>query len=184
MAIQSGLFQNQPDGIQPIATIQPLGTPKTFTPPVAAPTDSPITGWDYRLDPTYQASLAAGQSQFNFARNRDLAAIQQQDIQNKQQQEDLKKNSAEARRRLAGSYAARGMAGGSAGALALAEARANAEQIAAQTSLKDQMTALNATFLQNYGATGGDWLGTLAGQQSKTSAIQDALNARLKGMGI
>ena len=179
MALQSGLFQNQPDGIQPIATIQPLGTPKTFT-----PSQTTTDGWQYQNDPTYQASLAAGESQFNFARNRDLAAMQQQEFQNQQQQQDLKKDSAEARRRLAGSYAARGMAGGSAGALALAEARANAEQIAAQTSLKDQITSLNQTFLQNYGATGGDWTGTLVGQQYKTSAIQDAVTARLKGMGI
>jgi hypothetical protein len=174
MALESGLFKNAtaPTGVQPITKVQAAGA--TTAPPA----------WDYTMDPTYQAAMNAGSSQFNFARNRDLAALSQQEMQNTNQQRDLATNSTEARRRLAGSYAARGMAGGQKGALYSAQDRLNAEQVADQTDLKQQISALNSTFLQNYGATGTDWTGTLVGQQYKTSAIQEALNARLKGMGI
>lgn len=143
-------------------------------------------GYSVETDPYYTQALAAGQSQFNYNRFQALSDLQKQQIQAEQDQQQLSKTSAESRRRLAGNYAARGMAGGAAGALTLAEAEANANQITAQTSIKDQIAALNQNFLQTYGSTtpGSDWTGTLAGQQYKTSAIQQALQARLAGMGM
>jgi hypothetical protein len=69
------------------------------------------------------------------------------------------------------------MAGGSYGALTRAEAEANARQIAAQTSIKDQMAAVSQQYLANFGATGTDWTGTLVGQDYRNQAIQQALGA-------
>lgn len=142
------------------------------------------TPWTLNGDPLYQQALAQGQSQFNSARNQAMFGLNEQTTQANQTRRELDTNSAEARRRLAGNYAARGMAGGAAGALGLAEAEANARQIAAQTSLKDKLAALNANFLENFGATGTDWTGTLAGQQYKTQAAQTALTARLSEYGV
>jgi hypothetical protein len=142
------------------------------------------TPWTLNGDPLYQQALAQGQSQFNSSRNQAMFGVNEQTTQANQDRRALDLNSAEARRRLAGNYAARGMAGGAAGALGLAEAEANARQIAAQTSLKDKLAALNANFLENYGATGTDWTGTLAGQQYKTQAAQTALTARLADYGV
>jgi hypothetical protein len=85
------------------------------------------------------------------------------------------------------------MAGGAAGALTLAEQQANAKQISAQTSIKDQISALNANYLENYGnanqtdAAGNknfDWTSTLVGQNYKTQAAQNALTAQLARMGV
>lgn len=140
--------------------------------------------YDINNDPYYQNALAAGQSEFNLARNQAMADLQNQQTGAESNLRSLDKNATESRRRLAGNYAARGMAGGAAGALTLAEARANAEQIASQTSIKDQIAALNQNYLSTYGATGTDWTGTLLGQKYKTAAVQQALQARLGQMGI
>lgn len=142
------------------------------------------TPWSLEGDPLYQQALAQGQSQFNSARNQAMFNLNEQTTQANQDRRALDLNAAEARRRLAGNYAARGMAGGAAGALGLAEAEANAKQVAAQTSLKDKLAALNANFLENYGATGTDWTGTLAGQNYKTQAAQTALTAKLAQYGV
>lgn len=142
------------------------------------------TPWTLEGDPVYQAAYNSGQSQFNLARSKamyDVNAAQQQSAQDRVA---LDTNSTESRRRLAGNYAARGMAGGAAGAYTLAEAEANARQVAAQTSLKDKIAALNANFLENYGATGTDWTGTLAGQGYKTQAAQAAITAQLAKYGV
>lgn len=142
-----------------------------------------VNPWTLESDPVYQAAMAQGQSQFNRSRNQamfDKTAAEQTAAQDRQ---SLDKNATESRRRLAGNYAARGMAGGAAGALTLAEAEANAKQIAAQTSLKDKIAAVNANYLENYGAVGTDWTGTLAGQEYKTAAAQAALNAQLAKYG-
>lgn len=158
-------------------------------------TAEPVVGAAYSLnsDPLYQQALAQGQSQFNSSRNQAMFGLNEQTTQANQDRRSLDTNSAEARRRLAGNYAARGMAGGAAGALGLAEAEANARQIAAQTSLKDKLAALNANFLENYGNVASvdaagksnyDWTGTLAGQQYKTQAAQTALTARLADYGV
>lgn len=148
--------------------------------------------WALESDPLYKSALSAGQAQFNYARNAALAEKQTQELGLGTQRKALDTSAAESRRRTAGNYAARGMAGGAAGALALAEARANAEQVAARTSISDQITALNNSFLQNYGdinaknAAGEstyDWTGTLTGQQYKTQAAQAALEAALGRYG-
>lgn len=142
--------------------------------------------WSLETDPLYTSALAAGQAQFNYARNAALADKQTQELGLSNQRKALDTNATEARRRTAGNYAARGMAGGAAGAYSVAEARANAEQITAQTSIDKQITALNNNFLQNYGdvtAANYDWTGTLTGQQYKTQAAQSALEAALARLG-
>ena len=149
--------------------------------------------WTLEGDPLYQSALAAGKSAFTFAQAQALADKQNQETGAAQQRKSLDTNATESRRRLAGNYASRGMAGGAAGALSQAEARANAEQVAARTSITDQLTALNNQYLQNYGdinakdpITGKstyDWTGTLDGQQYKTQAAQAAIQAQLARYG-
>jgi hypothetical protein len=161
------------------------------TPVQAANTPAP---WSLEGDAVYQAALASGKSAFSFAQAQALADKQNQETGAAQQRKSLDTNAAENRRRLAGNYAARGMAGGAAGALSMAEARANAEQVAARTSITDQLAALNNQYLQNFGdssaidpATGKsayDWTGTLAGQQYKTQAAQAAIQAQLARYGV
>jgi hypothetical protein len=150
-----------------------------IAPTMTANTPTPFT---LESDPVYQAALASGKSAFSFAQAQALADKQNQETGAAQQRRQLDTSAAEGRRRLAGNYAARGMAGGAAGALSMAEARANAEQIAAQTSITDQISALNNQYLSNFGnaaAQGYDWTGTLAGSQYKTQAAQAALQAQL-----
>lgn len=185
----------QPKPVAKKTTPKPktVAKPKTFTTPVVEPiepvvaeTAAPeetVTPWSLNSDPLYQQGLASGQAQFNYARNAALADQQNQATSINQQRKSLDTASEENRRRLAGNYAARGMAGGAAGALTMAEARANADQVASRTSLADQLTAVNAQFLQNYGAIGSDWTGTLVGQQYKTQAAQAALEAALARYG-
>ena len=142
------------------------------------------TPWTLEGDPVYQAAYNAGQSQFNLARSKAMYDVNAAQAQSAQDRVALDLGATESRRRLAGNYASRGMAGGAAGAYTLAEAEANAKQIAAQTSLKDKIAALNANFLENYGATGTDWTGTLAGQGYKTQAAQAAITAQLAKYGV
>jgi hypothetical protein len=160
-----------------------------------ATSGSTVVGNPYKLesDPVYQAAINAGQSQFNSARADSMASKNSQEMQLNRQRRDLDVNSAEARRRTAGNFAARGMAGGATGALTLAEMEANAKQITAQTDIKDQIAALNANYLSTYGnaaqtdAAGNknfDWTSTLIGQNYKTQAAQAALNSQLARMGI
>lgn len=139
--------------------------------------------WSLEGDPLYQSALAAGKSAFSFAQAQALADKQNQETGAAQQRKSLDTNAAEGRRRVAGNYAARGLAGGAGGVLSMAEARANAEQVAARTSITDQLTALNNQYLQNYGAPGSDWTGTLVGQQYKTQAAQAAIQAQLARYG-
>ena len=165
--------QAQPDGSYlPWST---AGEPAITTP-----------AWSLETDPLYSSAMAAGQAQFNYARNAALAEKQTQELGLSSQRKALDTSATEARRRTAGNYAARGMAGGAAGALSLAEARANAEQVASRTAIADQITALNNNFLQNYGdvtAANYDWTGTLTGQQYKTQAAQQAIEAALGRLG-
>lgn len=153
---------------------------------VTAPTGPATPAWSLEGDPLYQSALAAGRSAFSFAQAQALSDKQNQETAANQQRRSLDTSAAEGRRRLAGNYAARGMAGGAAGALTMAEARANAEQVAARTSITDQLTALNNQYLQNFGdasAPGYDWTGTLTGQQYKTQAAQAAIQAQLARYG-
>lgn len=155
----------------------------------------PIVGAAYSLksDPVYIAAMNAGQSQFNTARANALYSKIGTEADVAQQRKNLDVNATEARRRTAGNYAARGMMGGAAGAFSLAQAEANARQQSAQTSLADQISALNKNYLASYGnenqtdAAGNknfDWTSTLVGQNYKTQAAQNALTAQLARMGI
>jgi hypothetical protein len=167
------------------------------TPPASEATSQPpaVVGTPYSLesDPVYLAAIAAGQSQFNAARAAAMANKNSQEMQLNNDRRNLDLNATEARRRTAGNYAARGMAGGATGALTLAEMQNNAKQISAQTDIKDQIASLNQNFLENYGnaaqtdAAGNpnfDWTSTLIGQNYKTQAAQNALTAQLAKMGI
>jgi hypothetical protein len=184
------LANDKPGGISPEVKIPRQGMGVTANDATSGSTTAkPVVGMAYSLnsDPLYQQALAQGQSQFNSARSQAMYNLNDTTAQANQDRKSLDLNSTESRRRLAGNYAARGMAGGAAGALGLAEAEANARQIAAQTSLKDKLAALNMNFLENYGdakATGFDWTGTLAGQQYKTQAAQAALTAKLAEYGV
>jgi hypothetical protein len=138
---------------------------------------SAASQWSLENDPVYQQAMAGGQSAFNLARARALAQKQNVQTDIAGAERDLERSSASSRERLAGNFAARGMAGGAYGALTRAEAQANARQIAAQTSLKDQMAAVNQQYLEQFGATGTDWTGTLVGQDYRNQAIQQTLGS-------
>lgn len=139
--------------------------------------------WTLEGDPVYQAAMAQGSSQFNLARAKALADTQNAQTEAVGARRNLDTTAQENRRRLAGNFAARNMAGGSAGALAQSEARLNAEQIAQRTSITDQIDALNRNYLATFGATGTDWTGTQFGQNYKTEAAQAAINAQLGRYG-
>jgi hypothetical protein len=141
--------------------------------------ESAASQWTLENDPIYQQAMAGGQSAFNVARARALAEMQNTQTELAGAERDLSRSAASSRERLAGNYAARGMGGGAYGALTRAEAESNARQIAAQTSLKDQMAAVNQQYLENFGATGTDWTGTLVGQDYRNQAIQQAMSALL-----
>lgn len=145
---------------------------------------STVVPWALENDPVYQAAMNSGSSQFNNAKASAKSDVLSQGIQLDAQRKSLDLNAAEARRQLAGNYAARGMAGGAAGALTLAEAQQNAQQISAQTSIKDQIAALNQNYLQNYGTDTADWTATAAGQNYKTQAAQAAITAQLAKYGV
>lgn len=139
--------------------------------------------WTLEGDPVYQAAMAQGSSQFNLSRAKALADTQNAETEAVGARRNLDTTAQENRRRLAGNFAARNMAGGSAGALAQSESRLNAEQIAQRTSITDQIDALNRNYLATFGATGTDWTGTPFGQDYKTQAAQAAINAQLGRYG-
>lgn len=167
----------------------PAGEPVQVLPPVEpiAPVEEAVpvveeTPYSVYSDPFYQQALQGAQSQFNLERA-SAEANKQYEQRGIQRQLDERPQTAEAqRRRLAGNYAARGMAGGRAGALTRAEADMNAREITARTGLREQMAELNRQFVSQFGAAGTDWLGTLRGSQAQQAAIQTALQNRLAGM--
>jgi len=135
-------------------------------------------------DPVYQQAIAGGQSAFNRSRANALADIQNQTTGANRQLSNMKKDAAGARRGLAGNFAARGMGRGAYGAYYRAQDQANAADLSAQTSVKDQLAALNQNFLANYGAIGTDWTGTTVGQDYRNQAIQQAIAAQLARYGV
>ncbi len=169
MALTSGLFDPRMFEMQD----------KAMNPPAPA-----VQPWTLEGDPLYQASLQQGQAQFNTAKANAFANIQDTETANMAERTQLDQSAAQARKRLAGNFAARGMAGGAAGALTAAESELNARQLASRTSLTDQITSLNRDFIRNYGAVGTDWRGTNVGQQYVASAQQEALAAQLARMGV
>ena len=178
----ANLEKTAPVVLSPERKVEPEKEPVKV--PVDLTTGNTATpAWTLEGDPVYQAAMAAGQSKFNYARNAAMADKNAAELAAKGERQQLDVNATEGRRRLAGNYAARGMAGGAAGALTLAEAQANARQVAAQTSIKDKIAAVDMQYLENYGADGTDWTGTLVGQQYKTEAAQAALTAQLARLG-
>lgn len=140
--------------------------------------------WKLESNPVYQQALAGGQSAFNRARATALADMQNQTTGANRQLANMKQSAAGSRRQLAGNFAARGMGRGAYGAYYRAQDQANAADVAAQTSVKDQLAALNQNFLANYGAIGTDWTGTTVGQDYRNQAIQQAIAAQLARYGV
>lgn len=184
---------------EPVQTTPAPSGPVQETPSVPAPAPAPAptpdknkgqkeqtqpepTPYNVYDDPFYQQALQGAQSQFNIARDAALAELQTQQLGIEQQQQDRLTIAEDARRRLAGNYARRGMGRGSFGALSRAEAEANARELRVRTSLDDQLTTINNQFLTQFGAEGTDWLGTRAGYEAQQAAIQQALQNRLAGL--
>lgn len=137
---------------------------------------------DIYSDPVYLRQLGVAQGAFNNARTNALADKERETLYTNEELDARKPTAEQARRRLAGNYAARGMAGGRSGALSRAEATQNAQELAARTTLRDKISELNRQFVANYGAEGSDWLGTTAGAAAQSEALQAAINARLAGI--
>jgi len=154
--------------------------------PTNTAANSSTVGQQYNVqnDPLYQQTLQSGQNAFNTARAGALFNLNQQTAALQNQQTAMKQNATDAQRQLAGNFAARGMQRGGYGAYYRAQDRANAQQIVAQTDIKDQISMLNQNFLTNYGAIGTDWLGTAAGQNYQNQALQLALQNRLAQAGV
>jgi hypothetical protein len=159
----------------------PVNTSAGDSTPTDATSEASFTptqnAWNLENDPLYQSAMNAGQSAFNTARNKanfelqNATVAQQAALRAQNQQAELD------RRNLSGNFAARGMQGGAHGAYAMAQDRANAALITAQTSSKHQLAALNQQYIANYGAEGTDWTATAEGQNYKNQAIQQALTA-------
>jgi hypothetical protein len=128
--------------------------------------------------------MLQGQSAFNVGRANALANVQNQTTGLNRQNANIEQGAEGSRRQLAGNFAARGMQRGSYGAYYRAQDAANAQQIAQQTDIKDQIATLNQNFLSNYGAIGTDWTGTNIGQQYRNQALQQALAAKLATYGV
>jgi hypothetical protein len=150
-----------------------------FTDYSVSPVQRSAEKWTLETDPVYLQAIAGGQSAFNVARARALSDLQNQQSEAARAEREIGQSAASSRQRLAGNFAARGMAGGGYGSLSRAEAEANARQIAAQTDIKDQMAAVSQQYLANFGAEGTDWTGTLIGQDYRNQAIQQAMMALL-----
>jgi hypothetical protein len=166
-----------PAPTEPAPMQAPAMQPVDYTNYDAAPVESAAKQWSLESDPIYQQAIAGGQSAFNMARAQATADLQNRQTEAAAADKQIEKSAASSRERLAGNFASRGMAGGAYGALTRAEAEANAQQITAQTSIKDQISALSQQYLSKFGATGSDWTGTLAGQDYRNQAIQQALAA-------
>jgi hypothetical protein len=163
----------QPAPAQPAAAVQPVDN-TNYSP---TPEPSAASQWTLESDPVYQQAIASGQSTFNMARAQALADLQNRETEAAMADKQIETSASKSRERLAGNYASRGMAGGGYGALTRAEAEANAQQITAQTNIKDQISSLSQQYLSKFGATGSDWTGTLAGQDYRNQAIQQAIAA-------
>lgn len=173
----TGFVPPAPAPAEPAPMQQPAMQPVDYTNYDAAPIESAAKQWSLESDPIYQQAIAGGQSAFNMARAQATADLQNRQTEAAAADKQIEKSAASSRERLAGNFASRGMAGGAYGALTRAEAEANAQQITAQTSIKDQISALSQQYLSKFGATGTDWTGTLAGQDYRNQAIQQALSA-------
>lgn len=139
--------------------------------------------WNLENDPLYIMAMRQGQASFNTARANALAAMQNQTTGLNRQQANMENSAIGARRQLAGNFAARGMQRGGYGAYYRAQDQMNAEQIAKTTDIRDQIASLSQDFLGKFGAVGTDWTATGIGQDYKSQAIQQALNAQIARYG-
>jgi len=177
--------QTQTTTTAPVQTTPAPAGPVQATQPASEPVQqeaAPAPEWTLEGDPFYQQAIADAQAQFNLERINALGTKQYQEVGTNRQLEERKGTAESARRRLAGNYAARGMAGGGYGALSRAEAEQNARELTARTGLREQLSELNRQFVGQYGAEGSDWLGTLRGQQARDAAANLALQNRLAGV--
>ena len=156
-----------------------MTTPGGVTTPIAQATQPQ---WSVYEDPVYQQQLQGAQSAFNRERTNALADKERSTLLINRELGGRKATAEASRRRLAGNYAARGMAGGRAGVLTRAEAESNARELMLRTDLRDQISELNRQFVAEYGADGSDWLGTSRGAAAQQGAVQAAINARLAGL--
>ena len=138
--------------------------------------------WSVYEDPIYMQQLQFAQSQFNRDRLNALSDKERAALQINRELGDRKGIAEQQRRRLAGNFASRGMAGGRAGVLSRAEAEANARELTLRTDLRDQIAELNRRFVADFGANETDWLGTSRGAMAQRDAVQAAINARLAGL--
>jgi hypothetical protein len=160
-------------------------TKNPVTEPTPATTESnALSQWTLEGDPIYQQAMQGGLSAFNTAKAGALFKLNTGQTALENQRKALDQNAWDARRQLAGNYAARGMQRGAYGAFYRAQDKQNAQQVAAQTDIKDQIAALNQDFLTNYGTAGADWTGTATGQDYRQKAIQLALQNRLTQAGV
>lgn len=173
--------RNELSGTNPLANVTDEEAAQANADAVGGPTFN-AQPWSVYNDPVYQTQLQYGQNAFNTSRINALADKEAQTMNIQDELQARKPSAEQARRRLAGNYAARGMGGGRAGALTRAEAQQNAEELSARTSLRDKISELNRQFVANYGANGSDWLGTAAGASAQSEAVQAAINARLAGL--
>ena len=174
----SGPVQETPSVPAPAPTPAPAPSSSGET-TTTEPEPTPYSVYD---DPFYQDALSAAQSRFNLDQLAALDAKQAQELGLQDLLKGRESIAEQARRRLAGNYASRGMGRGAYGALYRAEAEANAREIAARTAIKDQITAVNDEYLSQFGAEGSDWLGTRRGYEAQQEAIRQALQNRLAGL--
>lgn len=142
-----------------------------------------LSKWSLEGDPIYQQAMTGSLTAFNTAKANAMFKLNQQSAALQNQMSQMDKNQPDQARQLAGNFAARGMQRGDYGAYYRAQDKQNAQIVAAQTDIKDQIASLNQDFLSNYGTAGSDWLGTATGQQARQQAIQLALQNRLAQAG-
>jgi hypothetical protein len=164
----------------------PVDTTSSATPirvraaevPATPTTPNPVpSATDFASLPDYNAYLNMQKNVFENTRTNTLADMQAKQFSLSESQAAMDRGAEQSRRDLAGSFAKRGMMGGQGGAYARAKDVQNAKLVAAQTSTKAQIDALNRNFLSNFGTGQEDWTTTGMGRTYKDQAIQQALTA-------
>ncbi len=178
-----GGFKPPPEAEGSSVTVPALGRGQITSPDGALTTPiAEAQRWNVYEDPIYMQQLQGAQSAFNIDRTNALADKERATMGINRELGGRRATAESTRRRLAGNFAARGMAGGRAGALSRAEAEANARELTLRTDLRDQISELNRQFVANFGANPSDWLGTTRGVSAQQNALQAAINARLAGL--
>lgn len=163
----------------------PVDTTSQSTPILARKADTPAApanpttpnANNFATLPEYNTYLTMQKNAFENARTNATADIQSRQFSLAEKQNAMDRGAEQSRRNLAGGFAKRGMMGGQGGAYARAKDLQNAQLVAAQTSTKAQIDALNRNFLSNFGTGQEDWTTTGVGRTYKDQAIQQALAA-------